>query len=248
MTAVNRRNRSAIHGLVALTAVLVVALAARAILASGPIKAQHITLTVNEGRSYHRSAWLGIVPVKVIPQMAMWLEDDAGRFVDTIYVTKKAATAGWGEKVQRPAALPIWSHRRGVRYPNGSYMPTKDQPLPDAVTGATPQDSFAKKWAVPAGLVPGTYVVRVEVNNSFDYDAVFRKDLPPSHPDYNTDYSGQPSLLWEGRVQLGTGLNTVRLFKTGYGHPAGKTGEIFTDLGKLSDALDIIQSITVDVD
>src|SRR5213075_2629076 len=64
------------------------------------------------------------------PQIAIWLEDDQGRFVDTIMVTRLVGTYGLGNRPgrgdfgsgylwpygRRESALPIWSHHRGVEY------------------------------------------------------------------------------------------------------------------------------------
>jgi hypothetical protein len=223
---------------------------------SSPVQAaessngRHLSVKVVAGKRYRESAWLGISPVRVTPQIAIWLEDDNGKFVDTIYVTRKAATAEWGadKSIRRAASLPIWSHRRGVRYPDGLYLPTREKPLPDAVTGATPPGSFDQEWTLPQGVKPGAYLIRVEVNNSFDYNESFRKDLSPTDPYYNTDYSGQPSLLWEGKVVLGAGHSVANLRPVGHGHAAGKSGEVFKNLDKITDALEILESVTVEVE
>ena len=68
------------------------------------------------------------------PLMAIWIEDMEGRFVQTLYVSESigkgvfqhgdASQGFWmpGE-IQRPAALPYWSHRRGIRNESGLYLP-----------------------------------------------------------------------------------------------------------------------------
>jgi hypothetical protein len=77
---------------------------------------------------------LRVVEIEVVPtgrpQMAIWLEDVDGRFVDTIMVTRLVGTYGLGNRPgrgdfgtgylwpygRREMALPIWAHRRGVTY------------------------------------------------------------------------------------------------------------------------------------
>jgi hypothetical protein len=64
------------------------------------------------------------------PQLAVWLEDADGRFVDTLMVTRLVGSFGLGNRPgrtdflggyrwpygARPMALPVWAHRRGVKY------------------------------------------------------------------------------------------------------------------------------------
>lgn len=64
------------------------------------------------------------------PQIAVWIEDRDGRFVDTIMVTRLVGTYGLGNRPgrgdlgsgyawpygRREMALPVWAHRRGVEY------------------------------------------------------------------------------------------------------------------------------------
>jgi hypothetical protein len=64
------------------------------------------------------------------PQIAVWVETAAGRFVDTLMVTSAVATRGIGNRPghwslpsspkfpygKRPMAMPIWAHARGVMY------------------------------------------------------------------------------------------------------------------------------------
>lgn len=64
------------------------------------------------------------------PQIAVWIEDSEGRFVDTVMVTRLIGTYGLGNRPgrgdlgsgyawpygRREMALPIWAHRRGVEY------------------------------------------------------------------------------------------------------------------------------------
>lgn len=201
-----------------------------------------VTIEVKAGPRYTFEHQYGLTKLKIIPQMAIWLEDSQGNYVDTIFVTEKAGKSGWG-KVRRPSALPIWSHQRGVKYADGLYMPDKKNPLPDAITGATAKTSFIKKWIVPGEIKDGAYILKVEVNSSFDYNNRFHNKLKENDKDYN-DVSGQPSLLWEGRVTIGQPFE-ITLTKTGHGHPSGKNGHVYKDLTGLTSALEIVESITV---
>ena len=87
------------------------------------------------------------------PLMAIWAEDETGNFIQTLYVAESigkgvfkrgdASTGQWlpGE-IRRSAALPYWSHRRGIKASDGLYVPDPRNPVPDAYTGPTPPRNF----------------------------------------------------------------------------------------------------------
>lgn len=200
-----------------------------------------MAIDIQAGPNYSHQHRMGMIKIQITPQMAIWLEDETGKFIDTIYVTEKSAKSSWGN-VRRPEALPIWSHKRGVKYADGLYMPDRKNPLPDAVTGATAKSSFVKTWAVPNHIKDGVYLLRVEVNNSFDFNETYKEKLPNNHPNYN-GVSGQPSLLWEGKVSIGKAF-TTRLKIVGHGHPAGQNGMVFSDLDGIDNAKTIVSAIT----
>jgi len=199
-----------------------------------------IVIDIKAGKNYNHQHKMGLVKIQITPQMAIWLEDENGKYIDTIFVTHKSAKSSWGS-VRRPEALPIWSHKRGVKYADGLYMPDRKNPLPDAVTGATEKSSFVKTWIVPKDIKDGDYLLKVEVNNSFDFNEVYQDKLPKDHPHYNS-VSGQPSLLWEGKISLGKDFRS-QLKIVGHGHPAGKNGTVIPELNGIDSAMTIIHSI-----
>src|SRR5207237_6920510 len=64
------------------------------------------------------------------PQIAVWVEDMAGKWLADVYVTKLVGSVGLGNRPgqallksdfrwpygRRPMALPIWAYRRGKQY------------------------------------------------------------------------------------------------------------------------------------
>jgi hypothetical protein len=212
-----------------------------------PSEAAQLQIGVKAGQHYTHSYKWGIIKLRLVPQIALWLEDEKGQFAANIYITYRSATSKWagGKDVRRPAALPVWSHRQGIRYSDGLYMPDRDHPLPDAVTGATPKDSFTKEWRIPGSLSPGKYVVWAEVNNSFDYNERYQKDLPEGSPDFNAE-NGQPSVVWRGDLVVGSKPAKIILSPFGHGHPMGKDGEIYTNMKGITDALQIVEDIAVE--
>ena len=206
-----------------------------------------LEIRVKAGTHYTHSYKWGIINLRLVPQMAFWLEDEKGNFVTNIYITYRSATSKWagGKSIRRPAALPVWSHKQGIQYKDGLYMPDREHPLPDAVTGATPKESFTKEWNIPEGLSPGKYVMKAETNNSFDYNDRYKKDLPEDHPDFNAE-NGQPSLVWKGELTFGQKDAKVSLSPCGHGHPTGKDEKLYTDMKGITDALQIVESIEVE--
>jgi len=227
-----------------------------------------LVLSVKEGKHWKHSFRVMLV-AKVVtePQMAFWLEDTAGDFVATVFVTHRAATDDWraspGEKagrIRRPSALPVWrhGHKAGGVQPASTCTAcharrrmedksTAGVAELDAITGATPPSGFTREWVLPAGLKPGVYVVKAEINQSRDFTSVFRSDLPESDPNASGGKmgSGQPSVVWQGTITLGAGPTLAVLKPAGHGHPAGADGEVTPDLSALTTALDIVESIRV---
>ena len=80
------------------------------------------------------------------PQVAIWIEDESGTLLSTLYVSSALATNNFfaidGSTPRRPEALPIWSHRRGVKAADGLYAPDDETQLADGVTAATPNTNF----------------------------------------------------------------------------------------------------------
>src|SRR5688572_4056546 len=72
------------------------------------------------------------VLIKPVPrvQMAVWVEDDAGNYVETIYVTRLTGTLGLANRPgiptfksdfrfpygSREMVMPVWAHKRGHTY------------------------------------------------------------------------------------------------------------------------------------
>ena len=172
------------------------------------------------------------------PQVAIWMEDTKGNFLKNIYISQKAATQGWVGlgTLRRKASLPYWAHRRGIQYPDGLYLPTSDDPLPDAFTGATPKGDFDVSTSYDE-KTPNRIKIFAEFNSSGN----FNEDYPED------DFFGQPSVVYMATVDLLEKNTHQSLQLVGHGHPKGDTGELFLELGKLTTALNIIEEVTVQI-
>ncbi len=104
-------------------------------------KGQEITIDFYRGKYFY------------YPLMAVWLEDESGKYIQTLFVPRSVATGTfrygrqeknkWVEAPKRaPQTLPYWAHKRGVVASDGLFMPEPGNPVPDAYSGATPVTGF----------------------------------------------------------------------------------------------------------
>ena len=201
------------------------------------IRGGKIEVTVKTGKFWN-DKWpiFLFIHKTTTPQVAIWMEDMNGNFLETIYVSEKAATQGWIGigNIRRKSSVPYWAHRRGVKYKDGIYLPVSDDPLPDALTGATPVADFSKN-ASYRDKIPNAVKIFAEFNSSGN----FNEHYPEG------DFFGQPSVVYSGVLNLTEPEGPQKLKLTGHGHPLGDNGELFADLGKLTTALYIVEEITV---
>jgi len=185
--------------------------------------------------------------------MAVWLEDDQGEYIQTLFVPRAIATGvfkygsnatgRWVEAAKRaPQTLPYWSHKRGIQAPDGLYMPDPEHPVPDAYSGATPVTSFSLETRADKPL-PEKFRVMFEVNQNWDWNEYWTNDRYKD--DRNYLYNAQPSVVYESDVDLTDPHDRYIMEPIGHSHPTGATGELFTDLSTITTALQIADSIVV---
>jgi hypothetical protein len=204
---------------------------------------REIVLTVTPGEAHNH------------PMMAVWLEDSAGNYLQTLYVNESVGKGyfnyaqqqqgKWqpGELV-RPASLPVWAHRRNIKNAAGNFMPTAQSPVPDAYTGATPPAGFVLK-SRPDALLHGKVVVLMEINQSWDWNEYWTNNKFPDDADYKS--SAQPSVIYTATIDMDKSDQKVTMVAIGHGHHSGSTGELFSDLSTLTTALQIVKQATVEL-
>ena len=198
------------------------------------------------------------------PQMAVWVEDLDGKYIESIFVSKATAEGlffGGRSKdnfkefdgkvststdYRRVDALPVWSHSRGVMYSDGMYAPTRDKPLPDAITGATIQDNF---HLISSIQNVDSFRLRLELNVAFDDNEYYSEyDYPDDAVFHNgTGQLGQPSIVFSAEIDANSEKKYYLMDLIGHGHHSGMSGRIFKDLSKLTTAKDIVERIVVGV-
>ncbi|MFW5644973.1 MAG: hypothetical protein ACOCZL_03590 [Bacteroidota bacterium] len=190
------------------------------------------------------------------PLMAIWIEDMQGNFEQTLYVAESigkgvfqhgdASSGKWmpGE-LRRPAALPVWSHRRGIQADDGLYLPTPEDPVPDAITGPTPPQSFIIKSKLENPDLR-QFLVFFEINQTWDWNEFWTNNKYPDNQEYKT--SAQPALVYKAIVVLNSGLKEYPMKLVGHSHYAGEDGRIYEDLSTFTTALRIAEEIKVIVE
>ena len=213
-----------------------------------------IKVHIEAGAHWDHMFEAGKVSIKTTPQIAVWIEDLDGNYLDTLYVTKKTATQRWRGKpgpyeekgnIRRKTSLPYWSHKRGVRYEDGLYLPTKKEPLPDSVTSASPKGSFRLNSSVGEELK--TFILLVEINNSTDFNEYYTREAKPDDPFFSGGSygSGQPAVVYHAVVDMDAAEKTYALKLAGHSSPDGENGQLYTDFTKLTTAKQIADKIMV---
>lgn len=189
------------------------------------------------------------------PTFSIWVEDMDGNYIESLFVTQYVATGifgnadggkgNWsseaGESI-RPAALPYWSRKRNVISRDSVYTPTPENPVTDAVTGATPTNSF--EMTVPITFHSQTkFKVLFEINQSWDWNEYWTNNKYPNNSDYKT--SSQPSLVYEAELDWKNPEVLTNMTAIGHGHYSGKDGSLTTDLSTLTTALSIAKQIQI---
>ncbi len=133
------------------------------------------------------------------PQFALWLEDETEGTIRTIWVTSKTGTGSWGNNIVRTVSLPYWVSRWNIETQSKSY-PTPENPVINAVTGATPKAEFTAETIVPAKRALNYFI---EVNTSGDYNDAFPVSLQDGKRDRQGN--GQPSIIYRGKITASPG-------------------------------------------
>ena len=207
-----------------------------------------VSVQVTIGEQWAHSFRMFLKKITTTPQMAIWAEDADGKYLETLYVTKKFATQNWGigsgakaDATHRVESLPYWMFKRGAA---GLPSPTKNAPLPDAVTSASPKEDFILKTNVP-GEAAEIFVL-MEVNLSFDENDAYPEKAKERDANYN-GVSGQPAVVYRAKVNVAApGRYDMTLI--GHSSPSGKDGQLYEDVSSLTTALHIVKQAVVVVE
>jgi len=217
-----------------------------------------LTVDLEQGEHYiHKMKILPLITIKSPPQIAIWLADTKGNYVETLFVSRKTATQKWSkapkdktpkDKIRRQESLPYWAHTRGVQYADGLYLPTTENPLPDSITSASPKDGFILNTKMAEDLKQ--FRILVEIDASLDFNEYFPEDAGVEDDNYSGGVwgSGQPALIYSAEIDLHRVRQSYELQLIGHSSPDGSNGNIYTDLAGLTTAKDLVRKITVAIE
>ena len=200
-----------------------------------------ITIEFTKGKSFNH------------PLMAIWVEDEQGKFIQTLYVAESIgkgifqhgdnSKGRWMPgKIRRPAALPYWSHRRGIKASDGLFIPDSQNPVPDAYTGPTPAGDFVLNTIIENSNLQ-KFTVYFEINQTWDWNEYWTNSKYPDDEEYKT--SCQPALVYRADINTADKQKEYQMKVIGHSHYSGKTGELFTDLSTITTALQITGDLKV---
>lgn len=167
----------------------------------------------------------GVQWEKRSPQVAVWLEDENENYIATVFVTKGASKKAWkfSPKTGRPDSLPAW-------YDSSKVNPSKSSDSSfDAVTSATPEKGIVATANVSL-QTSKTYIVKAEINQSFDYNETYTKK--------NSGVDGQPSVIYKGSFVFSDNTPELELVLT-------ETSKGKDELQTISTAKNIVATIYV---
>ena len=190
------------------------------------------------------------------PSFVLWAENMDGKYLQTLFITRAVGTSiyehgdpssGHWEpgEIRRPASLPYWAHKRGVKEKDGLYVPTIANPIADAYTGATPPGDFSLVTRFDRAA-PRKFRILFEINQTWDWNNFWTNNKFPDDDEYKT--SCQPALVFLAEVDLENLVSSYTLELAGHSHYAGRTGELFTDLGTLTTAMKIVSNLSIKLD
>jgi len=190
------------------------------------------------------------------PLLAIWLEDEDGLYIETLYIAESIGKGVFqhGEKsdgiwqpgpVRRPAAPPYWGHKRGIMADDGYYIPTPENPMPDAVSGPTPPGNFTMT-SISSVKPPSIFKLLLEINQPWDWNEYWTNTRFPDDVNYMT--SSQPAVVYEAVIDINSGQKEFVMVPVGHSHYSGLDGSLTADLSSLTTALQIVKSIRISIE
>ena len=181
--------------------------------------AKEVTISVGAGECWKQ---------KSEPQFSVWLEDENGNFIRTLYVTQRASKKNWrmSPKEGRPESLPVWYHK-------SKNKAAKTENELDAVTSATPKGGIIFN----ADIGEAACRICAEFNTSFDYNENYTKK--------NSGVNGQPSIVYIADISSDFSEGEILLQLSGTGAIDGSDGNIHPVPVELTTARTIVKAVAV---
>ena len=151
---------------------------------------------------------------------------------------------------KRPESLPVFLHQLAAKPTTALFTE------PAAVSAQTPVDAYAGATLLENFLLttqaaeplPSQFRLRVEINQSFDFNSFYSSDRFPDDAVYSGDgFSGQPSVIYEALIDTQSPQRFYPMSLIGRGHHSGQDGLVHTDLDNLTTAKHLVERIIVEL-
>ncbi len=148
------------------------------------------------------SYFLHLQPRMASNQFAVWIEDEDGNYIATVFATRYTAKGGYEH---RPISLPQWREASDWDRASPRYV--------DAVSGATPlSGKHTAIWDCTDDqgrpVAPGTYIYKVEGNIFWENMVIWRGEIKIGGPPDQSE--AEPEYLPERAYRKGILLDDVR--------------------------------------
>jgi hypothetical protein len=204
-----------------------------------------IVIVITPGPGWHHSFKYKSITINSTPQIVVWAESPDGEYIDTFFITEKFGKQNWrgtpeqiDNETYRIETFPCWISKI---ISAGMNPPTKDNPFPDEITGATPDSGFTVNSCIKTDL--NEICILLEVNHSYDGNDNF-PDNEPSDSGQYIPVSGQPSIVYKAIVKLNES-SVYLLEPAGHSDPDGLNGSLTEDLSGITTAIQIAARIEV---
>lgn len=191
---------------------------------TSPNQLEQFTLELVPGKNYESSTRWFVFKMPIYPQLAVWIESEEGRYLRTLFVTKKGGKKKWisAPKEGRPEALPVWNHLW--------------QGEIDGITAATSKAETFRTSKFTDTLLPGNYVIKLETNISYDYNSNYTKE--------NSGVNGQPSLVYQALLTTNKDSCCAVFLPVGTGSKDGSDGKIY-NLDGIDSAFELFSKMMI---
>ncbi len=148
------------------------------------------------------SYFLHVQPRMASNQFAIWIEDEDGDYVATVFATRYTARGGYE---QRPLSLPQWRETADWEQAEHGYV--------DAVSGATPLSGWhTAVWDCRdehgRPVAPGRYIYRMEGNIFWENMVIWTGEIEIN--EYPDQSQAEPEYIPERAHRKGILLEEVR--------------------------------------
>jgi hypothetical protein len=210
------------------------------VITNSTVKGTQLKIQFERGKSWGTVVKLGHIKIRITPQIAVWVEDSSGIYKQTIYVTRCFGKQQWKsiktepDSTYRTSSLPFWMNK--LKH-TSIKVPTPGNPLPDAVSKATPRGSFELETYIDSTITRGR--IWVEFNSSFDNNDTYKYDKSKLNP-----FNGQPALVYSADFSIDS-LKFEPILFTYRGHSGevGNDSKLYSTSDGITTANEIITSI-----